>query len=189
MKFLIFIFILLCIGCNDVPDVEHYKAPKTHHGENAQVEKPKEQYQAGNIHWNTPSNWQESAGSGMRMASFKKEGTDLDVSIVKLMGNAGGFVSNINRWRGQINLKDQTEKEVMKSLIQEKSSLSPFVWVKMENEGKGILAAIYKYEDVTLFVKATGEIKTINNEKDNFISLCKSLHSDVQGHNHEGEKY
>ena len=57
------------------------------------------------MHWTLPKGWTEERTGGMRYATLKApvQGK-ADGSVVVLPGPAGGELSNVNRWRGQIGL-------------------------------------------------------------------------------------
>ncbi len=58
--------------------------------------------------WKVPSGWKEDAGSGMRMATIwvPAHGKPLEMSVTALpwRGTEADLVSNVNRWRGQMQL-------------------------------------------------------------------------------------
>src|SRR6266853_1053843 len=102
---------LLAGGCVQV-DVKVYSVPKEPSAPVARAEMP-----AGHPHvaasapsqlkWKLPDGWKEGAPGEFRVASFRvknSDGKEADVSVVPLTGVAGGDLSNVNRWRGQIGL-------------------------------------------------------------------------------------
>ncbi|MDA1164100.1 MAG: hypothetical protein O3B13_13420 [Planctomycetota bacterium] len=64
--------------------------------------------------WTTPVGWTETAGSGMRAATFTMGADDapLECSVIALPAEDASsddyLHSNINRWRGQLGLEPQT---------------------------------------------------------------------------------
>ena len=57
--------------------------------------------------YQTPAGWKEMPASGMRAASFSIPGPDdlnADVSVVKLGGDGGGDLQNVNLWLQQLGL-------------------------------------------------------------------------------------
>lgn len=60
----------------------------------------------GEIRWTAPPGWVEESASGDRQ-SVLRFGADLpklEMSVVKLPGDGGGALANVNRWRGQMGL-------------------------------------------------------------------------------------
>ena len=51
----------------------------------------------------------------MRLGSFKVDGPNgasADVSVIAFPGEAGGLISNLNRWRGQLQLSPLDEDQL-----------------------------------------------------------------------------
>ena len=68
--------------------------------------------------WEKPNSWVPSEGSSMRLASFAipYSGGTGDLSVIKLGGDGGGLKSNVNRWRGQLNLEPMSLIEIEKDI-------------------------------------------------------------------------
>src|SRR5450631_1645059 len=65
--------------------------------------------------WTKPDGWSEQSLSEMRLGSFKADGpngSSADVSVIAFPGEAGGLVSNLNRWRGQLQLEPLDENQL-----------------------------------------------------------------------------
>jgi hypothetical protein len=61
---------------------------------------------AESVTWTLPPGWTAESGSGERRSTLRF-GTDdprLEVSVVRLPGDAGGVLQNVNRWRGQLGI-------------------------------------------------------------------------------------
>jgi hypothetical protein len=80
------------------------------------------QIKAGKVAWQTPKEWHELAGSGMREATFLiGEGDSrLECSVIDLPTDDPAaneyLLSNINRWRGQVGLASITKDELISDL-------------------------------------------------------------------------
>lgn len=136
--------------------------------------------------WTKPDGWNETPGSGMRMATFTvtSGGHSATCTLVRLSGAAGGLEANARRWIGQLGLA-----------VPEDAALSAFLerQVRVESEGgyagtvvdlaelgrasdgSSMLAALIDLQGATLFVKLTGPADLLAAEKDRFIALCRSL--------------
>ena len=62
----------------------------------------------GKAKWQLPAGWKEQAGNAMRLATIviPADGKPLEVSVTALpwAGTPEGMLSNVNRWRGQLQL-------------------------------------------------------------------------------------
>ena len=138
--------------------------------------------------WDVPSGWQEVAGGGMRVVSFKR--TDdpeaIDVSIVTLAGAAGGLEANLTRWASQIGL-DMAQDGRISQLIgnamllktQDDLDLKLFDFSKFQKDqdssAKSIVAAMVQIKESTVFIKMTGTIKSVNENLEAFKTLAQSV--------------
>lgn len=127
--------------------------------------------------WTTPTTWVEEAGNSIRIGSFKF-GASGDVSIVTLSGSGGGFVANINRWRGQLALNLATKKEIIQSVNNIKGKLGTFkvVFIKNNKTQNGMLTGVFQGQSRTLFVKAKGTIEELKLNEKEFIKLVRSIY-------------
>ena len=113
MKYLLLLFLL---GCKAEPIVT-YRLSKEPSPEATAVGALPAAHRE--VDWVVPSGWEEQAPSQMRVGSFlikSPEGKTVDVSVVPLSGAAGGDLSNINRWRGQIQLSPIDEPGLRKEI-------------------------------------------------------------------------
>jgi len=171
-------------------DVRHYRVAKpkpaaaapapmaTNGGDGAAINVPPPTGEA-NLTWKAPDGWREGKASSMRLASYGVpfDGGEGDLSIIRLNGVAGGFVPNINRWRGQVGLPAADEASIRAAATEGKSPLAPFTVVKLKNpdNGKGMLAAVYAIDDATLFVKLTAPETAIDGLEAAFTDFCATL--------------
>jgi hypothetical protein len=134
--------------------------------------------------WTLPADWQVKPAGAMRAASFSAPGTDgkvVDISIVPLPGMAGGDLSNVNRWRGQVGLEPIQEDELAKDgedvLVGDaKASLYDLTGTPAGTAAKArILAVGLHREEMMWFFKATGDDISVGLQKTNFISFLKSF--------------
>lgn len=139
------------------------------------------------LQWRTPDSWQEKSAGDMRLAAFgRSDDPGLDISIISLSGNAGGFSANINRWLGQIELPPMDEAKIQSFLGgQQKFKTkdgTPIQVVDLsglqnspDSSTPSILAAIVQTPSRTLFVKMSGPYESIQKNRDQFKMLCESL--------------
>jgi len=134
--------------------------------------------------WSLPSNWQELPAGGMRVASFSAKGKNgklADVSIVPLVGTAGGIVGNVNRWRSQVGQPDATEEELVRmaqtvEIAGQQAQFFEIVGTSQDPESKtNILGAILNRNGTTWFFKMTGSAMVVTDQKPIFLDFLKSL--------------
>lgn len=168
--------VFLLIGCNGSKYVETTTTPKREFN----VAAPS---QSGGLIWKTPEGWQEQGAGGMRAGSFlvgdpeRDPEAVADGSIVILGGDGGGEAANVNRWRGQIGLSPAGAREIEAAARKEQGALGPFSWWSLTNPATnhGILIAVIHNKDQTVFVKLSGLLKTLADNKEEFLQLCRSV--------------
>ena len=129
--------------------------------------------------WEKPASWIPSEGSSMRLASFAipYSGGTGDLSVIQLGGDGGGLKSNVNRWRGQLNLEPIGLFEIEKDIIKEEGQLDIYSMIQVINQemDSAFLCAIIPSGDYTIFVKLSLKPTGIIELKDDFITFCSSL--------------
>jgi len=129
--------------------------------------------------WTVPDGWKPASAGSMRIASFlvPTDAGDGDLSVVRLGGGAGGFVPNINRWRGQIGLDAADEASIMAAAVDGKAPVGAFQALKLVNpdNGKAMLAAVFSLDSATLFVKLTAPAAVVDGLEKPFTDFCSSI--------------
>ena len=182
-RFLIMFSLFFGLACQSSDmTVSNYDVPKKQ-----QAIQPAKK---ASLTWETPSTWRQVASSGMRLASFVAPAASgvesADVSLVSLAGDAGGELANVNRWRGQIGLPAQSAVEIQKLARKITTQNGDFVWYEITQKNytskaapvfsPSIYAAILPRQDETIFVKMVGPLATLENNAEEFVALCKSIH-------------
>jgi len=144
------------------------------------------------VSWTVPDGWSEYPGSGMRMATLKsKDEFPVECSLVSLEGRAGGLESNVIRWMQQIQLSIPSEEVLNEFLASQESiqlnqgpaakiiDLTPFS-VEANQEQASMIAALIINEQSTLFVKMTGSVTNLTQQK-NKLKQTRKTHCFQQG--------
>ena len=141
----------------------------------------------GKLTWQLPQGWQEQPAGGMRLATFHlaSDPTKMDCSIVSLVGMAGGLEANLSRWIGQIGLNPSPEnlQQLISSnqsfKIQSGQDVKVYDFTSLQKNAlasdKSMMAAIISMGEVSVFVKMTGSIGTISQNRNGFLELVKSI--------------
>ena len=130
------------------------------------------------VTWTLPAGWTEQPPSDMRVGSFLVKGAGgrvADVSIVPLAGDAGGDVSNINRWRGQLNLAPIAGTDMEKATQRITAAGRRMRVVDIANGGKRLIAAIYATGETTWFFKMMGDDALVKANKPAFLHFLSSI--------------
>jgi len=198
------LFVILCVcclGCDQTPQERTYEqivieAPAQnssmmmdpHAGMNM-AQSMGDLSSNSDLTWTVPEGWEEVAGGGMRVVSFKEASNPqaIDVSIVSLAGAAGGLESNLIRWAGQLGLNLTSGSNELKQLLSNAQVLKTnegldvkiFDFSLLQNKedlsASSMLASMVEINGSTVFVKMTGSIQEIQNNQSNFMALTKSL--------------
>jgi|GEM_PF-1394807 len=137
--------------------------------------------------WETPSGWMEEPAKHMRLVSFHliNDVKAFDCYIISLGGEAGGLEPNLQRWMGQIGL--ETSQDSLKLLIasgqtlKTKGNLEARVFdftalqVKSNSSDKSMIVAMMTVDGATVFIKMTGSLDSIKQNKENFLKLISSI--------------
>lgn len=168
MKKNVFLFAVLLAGCED-REIKTYTIAKE-----PAIQLPAPTSMGMKPRWKTPATWKELPPSGMRAASFTVENSKVDVSVVTFPGTAGGLLSNLNRWRGQMGLPALTsESDIATTSVN--GQPTQIVELTSATEDKAMLGAIYLREDQSWFLKLTGDKASVAAQKADFESLANSF--------------
>lgn len=137
---------------------------------------------AAQIKYETPEGWQPGRSGGMRKAAFNITGGGEtgEVTVIDLTGESNPLLLNVNRWRGQVGLKDITEAELPQQSEQLKAGDLEATYVKLigPEDAKpriAILGAIIYRDNLAWFVKFTGPVPLAEQEQDRFKQFVQSI--------------
>ena len=184
LLFIAFVIPSVLVSC-DNDKVEVYKIPKEginvamQSGPAGLVRPPP----GSPAQWAKPENWREQPLSEMRLGSFKVEGPNADaadVSVIAFPGEAGGLISNINRWRGQLQLSPLSEEQLPEVIQKTEVDNVPTDLVDFQTavnapKPSRILGAVLQAGDRTWFVKMTGPPQLIESQRQIFLDFVKSF--------------
>lgn len=122
-----------------------------------------------------PEGWTEKAGSGMRMASYSIEGTSIDFYLISL--SMGDVPSNVNRWRGQVELPGASPEEIANEVQTFEVDGHAVNYIEIYNEegGKGIIAAIVDLTPKYWYFTAKGPVDELKASAGDIKAFLESL--------------
>ena len=134
--------------------------------------------------WTKPDGWNAQPLSEMRLGSFKVDGTNgssADISVTAFPGEAGGLSSNLNRWRGQLQLAPLSDEELSSVIQRTEIDNVPAYLVDFQTENNNpkparILGAVFQTADRSWFVKMTGAPDLLESQRQKFLDFVRSFH-------------
>jgi len=128
--------------------------------------------------WPVPSYWQEQEPDPIGKAKFLiSNGIDEAIfTIVRLEGDSGSLLANINRWRKQLFLKPITKNELPNQVDELILGKKRIYITKQISASKSSLIAIYKPAlDISYFIKLSGSPILVTNETQAFLDFLKEV--------------
>ncbi|VAX40452.1 hypothetical protein MNBD_PLANCTO02-1855, partial [hydrothermal vent metagenome] len=125
-----------------------------------------------------PKNWKQGRLSSMRQAAFEVEEGNKKVEIT-VMTAGGDLLPNVNRWRGQVNLKP-IGKDELKNTIQpiridgHDGMFFELIGTK-GTKNISIFAVVVEVNHQQWFIKLTGDSLLAAKEKERFLAYAKSI--------------
>lgn len=129
------------------------------------------------IAWTVPDDWQRQPAGGMRLLSVQvpHDSGAGDLSVISLMGDGGGLVPNINRWRNQVGLDPLDQAAVARQLEDVPSDVGTFrmlTLINPDNQERAICAAVLQGADFFLSVKLTASPACVRAHQETFREFC-----------------
>lgn len=126
------------------------------------------------IDYKAPKGWTELPPSGMRVAAFQVGSTQ--VTVIPLSAAAGDLTANVNRWRGQVELKLLTEKEIRDDAKTIMIDGIAAQWVHLTGANDNSMLGLIAIKDSKAwFVKMLGPTKLVNDQIQNFKQFAQSI--------------
>ena len=112
--------------------------------------------------WEQPSQWQvEENASSILLAAFNAQ-SGARITLTSLIGDGGGMLGNINRWRGQLGLEIMTSMADLP--VRDLGDGAVFVDLQSVDTPARMAAGIVPVGGQTLFFKLTGTSEQVESE-------------------------
>jgi hypothetical protein len=137
---------------------------------------------SGKPGWQVPPGWQEAPGGQFLVAKFNVSddgGAQAVVNVSASVGDGGGLAGNVNRWRKQIGLPEQSADEVQKSVATVEASGGKATLVEMSGtdartgQPAKICGAMVSQGGQTWFYKLVGDAKLVEAQKEAFVKFVQ----------------
>lgn len=166
-----------------ISDAERFQDP------NANLSKPNHTTSYKSAHqfsYQLPENWLLQKPRQFRDVNIGfKEDKDAACYLTVLNKNGGGILPNINRWRGEFNLKPLSKNtfkdgDHITFFDQQVSLIILSGNYKNKHEGWAMLACFYTNGSKAFTLKFVGPEELIANHKANFIQFSKSIKEQIK---------
>jgi hypothetical protein len=127
--------------------------------------------------YQAPQEWTTKPNNAFSKVAFEvREGADkADVTVTPLGAAGGELTSNVNRWRGQIDLSPLGEAEIRKSGVDMAVDNKAAQYFDLKGKSQRILGVRIEDGATVWFVKMTGPVGLVEKQKTNFDTFVKSL--------------
>lgn len=131
------------------------------------------------VSWQAPEDWKpEKAGQFLTASYTLPSGGRVTVS--KLAGDGGGLAANVNRWRGQVDLKPLAEQDVAGQPLKVTDSdfemqLFNLTAENSAPDAEGILAGVLPLKAETWYFKFTGPVAVLRKTEGLFAEFLRSV--------------
>ena len=125
------------------------------------------------VDWTLPVGWKTLSAGGMRVAAFQASG-GAEVTVIRLGGDGGGDLANVNRWRGQIGLDALEVLDGSLETIEVSGVAMPLI--DMAGTDKATVAAWTRRDGASWFFKLTGPNDAVKSEREVFLGFLNSIH-------------
>jgi hypothetical protein len=124
-----------------------------------------------------PATWSPGPAGGLRKLAYHLGGDPKnEVTVIDLDGGiASELLPNVNRWRGQVGLEEQTAEVLAKEVKKLSLGSAQGDYVQLMGKEKAILGVIVRAGDRGWFFKLGADLATAEKEKGNFEAFMQSV--------------
>jgi hypothetical protein len=131
--------------------------------------------------WDVPAGWREMPAGQFLVAKFGLSGTgsaQTTVNVSRSVGDGGGALANVNRWRNQLGLAPLAASDLNAQLREVPVADGKAVFVEMTGAEKAgqksqLVAAIVSQGGQTWFYKLMGDAQVVEREKEAFSKFVQ----------------
>jgi hypothetical protein len=133
------------------------------------------------ITYTTPADWTETGPKGgfvpvLTSFAVREGGSSAEATVLSMPGRTNADAGNVNRWRGQVGLKDLSSAEIAKLTPREiKVDAETGKSYEFIGTQKAMLLVLIHRGGQTWFVKLMGDADAVNKNRDKFASFVQSV--------------
>jgi len=133
--------------------------------------------------WVVPAGWQEAPAGQFLVAKYVIAGADAaqaTVNISMSAGEGGGLIGNVNRWRKQLGLEEQSPEAIAKTVTVAEASGAKVTFVELSGKdarsGRAtrLVGAVAPLGDRTWFYKLMGDSTVVEAQQAAFTQFVQS---------------
>jgi len=168
-------FFPLLLSCK-APKISHYKVPKEMRIKSAEE---LNQVRDSDITWSLQDGWVAGNGGQFRVASFRFSinSPKDDVTVTRFPGQTGGYLRNVNRWRGQVGLDPVMDTGDLKRVPILGDLPSQAYQIEINGSEQSILALIVSVSNWTYFIKYQDSNNRFRSNKGAVLSFMSSVNT------------
>jgi hypothetical protein len=134
--------------------------------------------------WTVPAGWQETSGGQFLVAKFilsGEGGAQAAVNVSSSAGEGGGWASNVNRWRKQLGLAEQSTDEVAQATTSLDVAGGKAMFVELAgtdartSQAAKLVGAMVPQAGQAWFYKLMGDGKVVESQKETFTKFVQSV--------------
>jgi hypothetical protein len=178
----------LCAGCQKSDEITHYTTPKVRPFTPALPESPaplggmRQDTESTALRYDTPEGWGPGTVNQMRKAAF--EVTDgaqhVEITVIDLSEGAGTLLSNVNRWRKQVELDEITQEQLQQQKTVVQAGTLSGTYVTMDGPStaerpESILGVVIVHAGRNWFFKLKGDSELAARERERFETFVRSV--------------
>jgi hypothetical protein len=134
--------------------------------------------------WTVPADWEPlQSATDFQVAKFRVRGEDgalADLTVIKMSGEAGGFLANVNRWRAQLRLQPVDDGGMKSSTAEVSTPAGSYLIVQLlgadvrTGRSMSLVGAILRRPQHTWFYKLMGDPDAVARHNEAFLRFLRS---------------
>ena len=142
------------------------------HDHSSHEDEPSNGAQMDSAGWTKPQEWTVESSSSSILAAAYNAASGARITLTALMGDGGGTLANVNRWRGQLGLDTAESLEELDSTDLGDGAMMVDL-IASDNSAR-MVAAIIPSGNQSLFFKMTGSVEAVESELERFEAFVNS---------------